>query len=341
MRRWGICFSCFILTLLTVLCFLITPVLAHVPTFEEGGRTLEGAIPVEDPSVSRVLYGQLTEGDQRYYSFEMEKGERIVLGLIVPVEQGKEVFTPELVLMGPGLTNEGKIPEKLEVPEGYGVKVFPGSLPESPVYEAFAPSSFYSLANPDLIAPENGTYYAVAIATRGEGNYGIVLGYKEAFTLKEWISTPFNLIKTYLWEGQSLLFIFAPLGLTIVLGLLAIFLNKDVVSGFNPARISGLLTGLFFLGTGFSLIAQMLISLNKTSFSSEVSITLFLILASIGLGVIALILSLKDENYGTASTRKRLYFFVLGIVGLFLWAGWIVGPLLAFETAVLPWKRKE
>ena len=63
-------------------------------------------------------------------------------------------FNPDLILMGPGLTNEGKVPETLEVPKGYGVKVFPGDLPESPVYEAFTPSAFYSLASPDLKAPE-------------------------------------------------------------------------------------------------------------------------------------------------------------------------------------------
>jgi hypothetical protein len=84
----------------------------------------------------------------------------------------------------------------------------------------------------------------------------------------------------------------------------------------------------------------MLISLSKSSYSSEVSVTLFLVLASLVLGVTALILSLKDEDYGARSTRKRLYFFIIGIAGLLLWAGWLIGPLLAFEAAVLPWRRK-
>lgn len=85
----------------------------------------------------------------------------------------------------------------------------------------------------------------------------------------------------------------------------------------------------------------MLISLSKSSYSSEIFITFILILASLGLGVVAIALSLKDESYGTGSARKRLYFSGLGIVGLLFWAGWFIGPLLAFEAAVLPWKRKE
>ncbi len=172
MKRWGLWCSGIFLILLTAVYFLITPALAHVPTFGGGGKSPEAAIPFEDPSISRILYGQLAEGDLAYYSFEVKQGERIVLGLIVPVEQGRHSITPDLILMGPGLTDEGKVPEKLEVPQGYGVKVFSGRLPESADYEAFAPSAFYSLASPDLKAPESGKYYAVASATRGEGIMG-------------------------------------------------------------------------------------------------------------------------------------------------------------------------
>ena len=84
------------------------------------------------------------------------KGEKIVLGLTVPVEQGRKGFTPNLLLMGPGITDEGKVAERIEVPEKYGVKVFPWILPESPVYEPFTPGAFYSLSTSDLEAPESG-----------------------------------------------------------------------------------------------------------------------------------------------------------------------------------------
>jgi len=336
--------------LLVIIYFLSAPAFAHVPVFGGEGKSLETAILIEDPSKSRVLYGELASGNLRYYSFKMEKGERIVLGLTIPVEQGNQGFAPNLILIGPGLADEGKVPEKLEVPEGYGTKVLSYSLPESTVYEGFTPSAFYSLAHLDIKAPESGMYYAAvgAIQEKGlqereiqkEGNYGLILGYRETFTLKEWISIPLSQIKIYLWEGQSFLLIFTPLALTLAAGLLAIFLKREAVAGFSPARISGAIAGLFFLGTGATCVFQMLISLSKSSYSSGIVITLFLILASIGLGVVAIALSLKDESYGTGSTRKRLYFSGLGIAGLLLWAGWFIGPLLAFEASVLPWKHK-
>jgi len=357
MRPWVFRRSAFFLLLLTAICYFLTPALAHVPVFGGEGKSPETAIRIEDPAKSRVLYGQLASEDLRYYSFNVEKGERIVLGITVPVEQGDRGFIPNLILIGPGLADEGKIPERLEVPEGSGAKVLSHSLPESPVYEGFTPSAFYSLARLDMKAPESGTYYAAVGAVQEaddieekdlqereiprEGNYGIILGYRETFTLKEWISIPLSQIKIYRWEGQSLLLIFTPLALTLAAGFLAIFFRWETVAGFNPARISGVLAGLFFLGTGASYIFQMLISLSKSSYSPEIFITIVLILTSLGLGVTAMALSLKDENYGAGSARKRLYFFGLGIAGLLFWAGLFIGPLLAFEAALLPWKRKR
>lgn len=326
--------------IMACVCFLLTPVLAHVPIFEEGGTSPETATPIEDPAKSRVLYGQLSGEDIQYYSFEMEKGERIVLGLIVPAMGEDQVYTPNLVLMGPGLPDEGEMPEVVEVPEGYGTKVFPGKMPESATYEGFTPSAFYSLARVDFQAPESGTYYAAVSSVERGGNYGVVLGYEERFSLTEWLSIPLNQIRTYRWEGQSLLFILFPLGITLIAGILGISLKKEAATGFNPARWAGTFAGLFFLGTGLSLVFQMLFSLSRSSYSPEVIITVFLALASIGLGIIALVLSVKDEGYNKRSTRKRLYFFILGLSGLLLWAGWLIGPIFAFEAAVLPWRRK-
>jgi hypothetical protein len=323
------------------MCFLLTPVFAHVPVFEGGGKSPETATHIEDPAKSRVLYGHLSGGDLQYYSFDVEKGERIVLGLIVPVKAEGRLFTPDLILTGPGIPDEGEVPEAVAVPEEYGAKVFSGERTESAKYEGFTPSAFYSLARADFHAPESGIYYAAVSSVDGGGNYGVILGYREEFSLIEWLLIPLNQIRTYRWEGQSLIFIFFPLGITLAAGVLAISLKKETVAGFNPARWSGTFAGLFFLGTGLSYVSQMLVSLSRSSYSPEIIITVFLILASIGLGITALILSLKDEGYGTKSTRKQFYFFGLGIAGLLLWAGWFIGPILAFEAAVLPWRRKR
>ncbi len=156
----------------------------------------------------------------------------------------------------------------------------------------------------------------------------------------EWISIPINQIKVYLWEGQSLVMILFPLGITLVLGILLLFLKREAVSGFSPAKISGIFAGLFFIGTGLSFLLQMLISLSKSAYTSAVSITIILALASIVLGLLALGLSLKDKGHSARSIKKSLLFLGIGIAGFLLWAGWFTGPLLAFGAAVLPWRSK-
>ena len=89
------------------------------------------------------------------------------------------------------------------------------------------------LSTSDLKAPESGKYYIVVSSEQGEGNYGIVVGYKETFTLKEWISVPLNQIKIYRWEGQSLILIFAPLAINSCSRSSGTFLQKGNCSRFQ------------------------------------------------------------------------------------------------------------
>ncbi|WP_187151755.1 hypothetical protein [Methanosarcina siciliae] len=48
----------------------------------------------------------------------MPQVERILLGLIVPVGEESRDFTPDPILMGPGLAEEGEVSETLELPDG-------------------------------------------------------------------------------------------------------------------------------------------------------------------------------------------------------------------------------
>ncbi|HII02920.1 TPA: hypothetical protein HA351_15120 [Methanosarcinaceae archaeon] len=340
-----------LLTTLLTAYFLLSPVFAHVPVFDGEGKSPEEAIYVEDPLKSRVLYGQLSGGgDVRYYSFEMEKGERILLGLIVPVEPRTRGF-PDLVLMGPGIVSgeesgekseeAAEAPETVKIPEGNGALAVPGSQPKSATYEGFTPSAFYSLARLDLEAPENGTYYAAVNSPPGGGNYGVILGYRESFSLKEWLLIPLDQIRIYRWEGQGLLFIFSPLLLTLAVGFLIILRTKAEVVDYDPGRWSGAVAGLLFLGTGISFLSQMLVSLSKSAYTPEIIITLFLALAHLGLGATAIVLSLRGKGYGKGRAREKLYFLILGLGGFLLWAGWIVGSFLALEAGLIAWGRKE
>lgn len=121
--------------------------------------------------------------------------------------------------MGPNVTIQGQLPSYVQVPEGSGVLVEEGKQPAQATYEGFAPSSFNRLTGVQLNAPASGTYYVVVYDPSSGGHYGLAIGNRETYTPLEYISIPIRLITVYQWEGQSVAQIFAPLVLTVVIGL--------------------------------------------------------------------------------------------------------------------------
>jgi hypothetical protein len=88
---------------------------------------------------------------------------------------------------------------------------------------AFTPSSYYQLISVDLIVEQSGDYYLVVY---GIGKYGLAVGYKEEFSLLEWLKIPFDVTLVHLWEGQSLLLILLPLIIIIYIGLSFCYYSK-------------------------------------------------------------------------------------------------------------------
>jgi hypothetical protein len=77
-----------------------------------------------------------------------------------------------------------------------------GSCPG--VYEPFAPSANYHTASFEHEVDTERTYLiAVYEPANRTGPAGITIGYKESFSLTEYLTVPFDLIRTRLWEGQS------------------------------------------------------------------------------------------------------------------------------------------
>jgi intergrase/recombinase len=82
-----------------------------VPTFSDEHGGLESAVEVENPTKSWVLYDKLENNeDVRYYRLELKKGDRLRLILFSPEQD----FVLSMVVMGPGITSEGVVPEFIE-----------------------------------------------------------------------------------------------------------------------------------------------------------------------------------------------------------------------------------
>ncbi len=308
---------------------------AHVPLFMEGGHSLDEAVPIENPIKSWVIYSLIHEAaEPHYFYFDMPAGEHIRLMLLVTVPDGNLGFRPRLALMGNGLTNLSTAPDYLEIPSGAQVMILEPSTPH-PEYEGFTPTSFYQLYDLDLVAPTTGRYFLAYYEPNMPGNFAIAFGYQEIFSFTEWVTVPLTVITTHLWNRQSLVTLLVPVLLSLIIGLGLIFWRyPNLRSTKHLITWSGLLTGLLFLASGIFLLYQMGLALLLVPANFQIAITLIFAALPLLFGGLTLrsFLSTDWQN----QPRQLLLLYALAILSLFLWAGWILGPILLLITATIP-----
>lgn len=320
-------------------------VAAHSPQLADGNTSPETAMVIEDAAKSWAFYSHLHRGEALYYTFEIEEGDRLLLNLIIPVEDGDDGFLPRMAIMAPGIADEGALPSWVEVPDGYGHMVIDTALPETATYEGFSPSSFYDLGRTDEPAPVSGKYYVAVFAPASqEGSFALVVGYGESFTVQEWLLMPFSLYSVYLWEGQEPLEIMAPMIFALLLGLLLIMYYH----GRRPEPLDlqhslFMLSGLFLTGTAAMTLFQTLVSVRDSHLGAEVMISIFLFAIPLSLGILVL---RKGWKVGPLTKGGRIRMGIVGLLSILAWAGYLVGPMLVVLAALLPeriakWPRQN
>lgn len=310
-------------------------VAAHSPQFAEGNTSPGTALEIEDTVKSWAFYSHLHQGEALYYKFEIQEGERLLLNLIVPVKDGDDGFVPRMVMMAPGIPNQGALPSWVEVPEGYGYRVIDTSLPDEVTYEGFSPSAFYDLGRTDSPAPVTGKYYVAVFAPAPqEGNFAMVVGYGESFTAQEWLLIPFSLYTVYLWEGQEPWEILSPMIATVVLGsLLIAYYRERRPEDIDIQHSLLLLSGLLVTGTAASTLVQTIITVRDSHLGPEIMITVFLFIIP---GLLGYLLLRAGWKVGPFTRGERVKVAMIGLLSIFAWAGYLIGPILAIVSALLP-----
>jgi hypothetical protein len=213
------------------------------------------------------------------------------------------------------------------------VTVVTGVRPLQADYEPFTPIAGYQTAKYDGPAPVTGTYM-IAVYTPGEGGpYTLATGTLESFTAPEWIMVPVNQLRIRFWQEQSPLLIFGPYLAVLVTGLGLGFLRPGSRRT-GPAAWLGVVAGLLYLGTGAATLLQTVLALQVAPGGAAVVVTL--LFAAIALGAGAALVHASFRRTGSPPIRYRVLMVALGIIGLVVWAGVILGPVLAFAAALTP-----
>jgi hypothetical protein len=305
---------------------------AHAPLSVGSNEGISEATLIISPEKSFVLYTMLDgDGEAQYYQFPMENGQILYGSLQVP---GPDSAVPDLVIIGPGISSSGDVPSSLEVPAGSGALLVRGKQPGKPSYEPFSPQPIYEVARFNITVPLDGDYY-IAVTGPGRMKYSLAPGFREEFTAAEWVMVPWSVISIRLWEGQAPAVVFAPVIIIVIVGMVlsVLFLKKQ---GLKPDLVSWLilLSGLLYLGgasmTGFQILHTVLL----TGYSSGVVLTLLFMAGPLILGIIAVRAGIPSPRTDR-SLMSGIRTAVIGILGLLLWAGLIIGPLLALAASAI------
>lgn len=296
-------------------------------------NNLNTALHIEKPLKSYVIYGHLHESsDVGYYKFNLNAGDQLKLSLMTT---GFDEPLPDMVVMSPGTAGniEGlRLP--VIVPLGYNAEVIKGQKPVTAEYEPFAPAAIFNVASYTENITQPGTYYFAVVSPADGTQYSIAIGYLEEFSVSEWILVPVSAINTHVWEGQSIIVIFAPFLAIMILGLILINRREQTNQIKKPLLFwLATIAGLCYLGGASITLVQMVRVLMVTGLSAGVIITLILAFIPIILGI--LILRISRSTF-PLSKKDRFSLGIIGLLGLLFWAGLIIGPVIAFIAALVP-----
>ncbi len=307
-------------------------VLAHAPLSVGANEGITGATLISSPEKSFVLYTRLDgDGEAQYYRFPLKKGQVLYGSLQVP---GPDSAVPDLVIIGPGIDPSGNVPPSIDVPSGSGAMLVQGKEPQKPSYEPFTPQPIYEAARFNVTVPETGDYY-IAVAGPGGAYYSLAPGFREEFTAAEWLLIPWSVISIHLWEGQSPAVIFAPLVIVVAGGLVLVVLyrkKQDLVR--DPILWLILVAGLLYLGGAAMTGLQIVHTVLRTGYSPGVLLTLIFLAGPFILGIFAVRAGIQSPG-PDPSLMSGIAMALIGILGLLLWAGLIIGPVLALAGSVV------
>lgn len=324
----------FVIALMTLLA-LFSPTYAHFPVFPSTVNTnVSSAYILYDYPYTYAVYTTSTSNHSvLYFGTNVTKGDAFVTSLYVPANERSLPVT--LFIMGPGINGTGSAPG-IVVPRGYGLLQATQEPHINLTYEPFAPSTFYSLMNISVTAPQTGRYYLV-VRSRGVGNYGVALGYAEGFTAFQTLILGPQVLMAYIWEGQSPILVLLPLILVFAVGFYLLDRRMRDKGKNLIVKRTAVAGSLIILGWAGILLMQMLIGLQLTGGSSEAPITVAFVSASAIVGLSGIYRSVTMKNKKKLSDRA--IFAALGIIGFYLSSGLIIGPALLVICGIIPDKE--
>ena len=175
---------------------------AHYPLLVDDIDAPERAEFIEDVERARAYFGRLEPGQVDYFRFEGEADQRVSFEILVPKREELRDLRPEVVVAGPGLTDDcDDLPVEAEGCERVVTSAAPASI-----YERFTQSYYWSYAEPGrsnstVVLPADGSYLVAVRADdeESEGPYALGFGNEQRFGISEILGFPLQWVSARLW----------------------------------------------------------------------------------------------------------------------------------------------
>jgi hypothetical protein len=174
---------------------------AHYPLLVGDINSPERAELIEDVDRARAFFGRLEQGQIDYFRFEAETDQTITFEILVPKREELQGFRPEVIVAGPGLTDDCDLPLDAE-----GCRRVPSSAAPVSLYEGYTQSYYWSYAatgepNSTVTLPGDGDYLVAVRADddESEGPYALGFGNEQRFGVFEVLGFPLQWVSARLW----------------------------------------------------------------------------------------------------------------------------------------------
>jgi hypothetical protein len=174
---------------------------AHYPLLVGDIDSPERAELIDDVDRALAFFGRLERGQIDYFRFDGETDQTITFEILVPKREELQGFQPEVIVAGPGLTDDCDVPVEAE-----GCLRVPSSAAPVSHYEGYTQSYYWSYAatgepNSTVTLPEDGDYLVAVRADddESEGPYALGFGNEERFGITEVLGFPLQWVSARLW----------------------------------------------------------------------------------------------------------------------------------------------
>jgi len=162
--------------------FSSSPVYGHkLISHDDTHLDFDSALQIPDHKISWAIYEDLGPNEAKFYSFDAKHGDSFYASIVVPKIDGLENYSPTLVLMGKGISENHFTPFETQL----GTEKFQylGKFPGTEFYEPFGQVTYWErqeIRNEILV---DGQYFIVVMDEKNQsGKYVLAIGTIEDFS---------------------------------------------------------------------------------------------------------------------------------------------------------------